>query len=178
MGRSRGRTGWSCRDWSHAFSRGLKSSEQGGWSCCPRTSRAYELPQRTASVKHHSSWSMGQSASLHRWRELSHPIRRCQPARWSVRCRAPFGKGHSKLGIWCYVGSKATRIATSYHRHGTAPSSSRTRKVVSSPIPGTSNNDVISTLKKKESSGVPNRKNSVIFPLQLQGVFCHPTNPL
>jgi hypothetical protein len=106
MGRSRGRTGWSCRDWSHAFSRGLKSSEQGGWSCCPRTSRAYELPQRTASVKHHSSWSMGQSASLHRWRELSHPIRRCQPARWSVRCRAPFGKGHPSWGSGAMSGLK------------------------------------------------------------------------
>jgi hypothetical protein len=102
---------------------------------------------------------------------------------------APFGKGHSKSGFWCYVGSRATKIATSYQRHGKAPSSStkffvpvptslRMKTADPSPTPGTLNSYIVSTLKEKESFRVPSREDSLVFPLQPQSISLLPNKSL
>jgi hypothetical protein len=91
------------------------------------------------------------------WHYYTHPGTNM---RCDVTTAAPFEKGCSKSGIWCYAGSIATKIATSYHRHGKAPSSStksyvpaptslKTKTVDPSPTPRTSNIYVVSTLKRK-----------------------------
>jgi hypothetical protein len=82
--------------------------------------------------------------------------------RCSVTMAAPSEKGRSKLGIWCYARSRATKITTSYHYHGKAPSSStqsyvltprnlRMKTVDLAPMPGTSINCVVSTLKENKA---------------------------
>jgi hypothetical protein len=116
------------------------------------------------------------SPRVHRRRKPSIPQRRYRPTRrgsrrgtttlrpgTNKRCgitiAAPSEKGLSKSGTWCCTGSRATRITTSYRRHGKAPSSSiksyvpvptslKMQTADPSPTLRTSNSYVVTTLKK------------------------------